>query len=266
MAGGRLAGDIDFAQSRLDGIDDRRPVVAVKRDWPASFENSPHFHNRCQLVYGSKGILHVLMPESTWIVPPQRAVWIPAGIPHVIRTGTAVALRSVYFDAALDSRLPKDCRVLNVSSLLRELLLKATQLPTLYPLGGREERLMQVLVDELLEASTGVGALQLPEPKDPRMRVIVKALLKNPADPRTREDWAASIGASSRTIDRVFSEETDMSFGRWKRQAILLEAMRRLAAGESVTNVAFDLGYGSPSAFIAMFRRTLGITPNKFFK
>lgn len=261
-----MTAGIDFSRAQLDVIDARRPVAALRRDWPASFENSPHFHDRAQLVYGSTGILHVVMPGTTWIVPPQRAVWIPAGTPHVIRTGTAASLRSAYFDASVDPRLPAESRVLNVSPLLRELLIKATQLPPLYPSGGAEERLMRVLVDELLEATTGRGALSLPEPKDPRMRVIVKTLLRNPSDGRTREQWAKQIGASSRTIDRVFAEETGMSFGRWRRQAILLEAMRRLAAGQPVTTVALDLGYTSPSAFIAMFHRTLGVTPNKFFR
>jgi AraC-like DNA-binding protein len=138
------------------------------------------------------------------------------------------------------------------------------ELPSLYPLGGANERLMNVLVDEISGVSAGVGNLHLPQPKDRRVARIVETILADPADRRTREDWSKIVSASSRTIDRIFMTETGMSFGAWKRQAVLLESMRRLAAGQPVTTVAFDVGYDSPSAFIAMFRRTFGITPSKF--
>ena len=125
---------------------------------------------------------------------------------------------------------------------------------------------MNLLVREVAEASCGLGSLHLPEPKDRRLDPIVKAVLADPSDSRTRDDWAKIIGASGRTIDRVFTTETGMSFGGWKHQAVLLESMRKLAEGQSVTNVAIDLGYENLSAFIAMFKRAIGVTPNKLFK
>ena len=261
-----MTASLDFARPRADIIQMVRPVVAQAWDYPAQFQNTPHFHNCGQLVFASRGIMSVLTENGIWVVPPQRSVWVPANVPHVIRTSTAVKLRTIYIDPAYAPRLPNQCCVLNVPPLLRELILKSMEVPSQYEPGGSGERLMSVLIDEVSSVSADVRRLHLSQPSDPRVRCIVEAILKNPADPRTRDDWAQSIGASSRTIDRIFTNESGMGFGGWKRQAVLLEAMRRLAEGESVTNVALDVGYDSPSAFIAMFRRTLGVTPSRLFK
>jgi AraC-like DNA-binding protein len=256
----------DFARPEADLVAMVRPVVAEAHDWPARHEKAPHFHNCGQLIFACRGIMNVLTAKGVWVVPPQRAVWVPANVPHLVRTSTAVKLRTIYVEPDYAPRLPDQCCVLNVPALLRELILKAMEIPALYELGSPADRLMSVLVDQVASVSTNVRHLHLAQPSDPRVRCIVDAVLRNPADPRTRDDWAQSIGASSRTIDRIFTNESGMGFGGWKRQAVLLEAMRRLAEGESVTNVALDVGYDSPSAFIAMFRRTLGITPSKLFK
>jgi AraC-like DNA-binding protein len=257
---------VDFATSKVDVINMVRPVVARALDWSPKFESSPHFHNCGQLVFASRGIMNILTTTGLWVVPPQRSVWMPANVPHVIRASTAVKMRTIYVDPSYAPWMPKHCCVLSVPPLLRELILKAMAIPSLYELGGPGERLMNVLIDEVSNASRDVRNLHLPKPQDPRVRCIVETIVKDPADPRTRDDWAKKIGASSRTIDRIFTNESGMGFGGWKRQAVLLESMRRLAEGESVTNVALDVGYDSPSAFIAMFRRTLGVTPSKLFK
>lgn len=123
---------------------------------------------------------------------------------------------------------------------------------------------MNFIVHEIEHIATDTMNLHLPEPKDSRLRRIVEAIKANPADNRSTDDWSKVSGASSRTIQRIFRAETGMTFGQWKRQAIILESIRMLGDGESVINVALDLGYDSPSAFSAMFRRTLGIAPSKY--
>ncbi len=246
-------------------IEGGRALIALSLEWPGKVERPAHFHDRCQLVFASKGIMDVITDAGTWVVPPQRAVWVPASMPHSIQTKTNVSLRTIYIEPDAAHSLPRRCCVISVAPFLRELLLQAMDIPALYSPGGRDERLVNLIFDELSGVTAEAGELHLPEPKDSRVGKIVEALKKDPSDPRTREDWARVVGASSRTIHRIFITETGMSFGAWKKQAILLEALRRLADGKSVTTVALDLGYSSPSAFIYMFRQALGVTPSRFF-
>jgi AraC-like DNA-binding protein len=253
--------EVEFMQ-----LDTPRAIVARSLEWPESFERAPHYHDCCQLVYCSEGIMNVTAPAGTWVVPPQRAVWMPANIVHTIKAKTNLSFRSIYIDPSAAPWLPTECCVVGVSALLRSLILEAVEIPRHYQLGGREERIMNLILDEIAGITAIAGDLHLPEPKDPRLRPIVEAIKENPADRRDRDEWAKIVGASSRTIHRIFVAETGMTFGQWKRQAVLLESIRKLADGESVLNVALDLGYESPSAFTAMFRRTLGVTPGKYFK
>jgi AraC-like DNA-binding protein len=147
--------------------------------------------------------------------------------------------------------------------LLRELIAAACALPKQCPLGGREEHIMTLILDEILTVT--VAPLYLLEPKDPRLIQITTAIRINPADDRTLDAWGRLVGASSRTLVRLFVAETGLSFRQWHQQARLLESLVRLADGQVVTTVAAEVGYKSTSAFIAMFRRVLGTTPKKYF-
>ncbi|MGI9387120.1 MAG: AraC family transcriptional regulator [Methyloligellaceae bacterium] len=243
-----------------------RRIVARSLDWPEKFERAPHFHDRCQLVYSSKGVMNVQTLAGSWVVPPQRAIWMPANVVHTILAKTSLSFRTIYFDPSAAPRRPIECCILNVSPLLRSLILEAMEIPQLYEFRSRDERIMNFIVHEIEHIATDTMNLHLPEPKDPRLRRIVEAIKANPADNRSPDDWSKISGASSRTIQRIFRAETGMTFGQWKRQAIILESIRMLSDGKSVINVALDLGYDSPSAFSAMFRRTLGVAPSKYLK
>ena len=172
-------------------------------------------------------------------------------------------MRTVSLDTERLDDLPAKCCVVNVSPLLRELILRSVAFEQPYSESGREARMAAVLVDELRSAAE--APLHLPALRDPRAGKIAAALRKNPADARGLEEWAHEAGASARTLARLFREETGMTFGGWRQQVRLLSALERLASGDAVTNVALDCGYESPSAFIAMFRRALGVTPGKYF-
>jgi AraC-like DNA-binding protein len=174
-----------------------------------------------------------------------------------------VAMRTLYLDPALLADAPRTCCVVHVSPLLRELILRAMQLTGPYPESGREARLVRVLADELQTAR--VAPLHLPMPQDPRLLRVARELVANPADGRTLAAWTRAAGASGRTLQRRFRAETGLGFGKWRQQVRLLRALERLAAGAAVTEVAFDLGYDSPSAFVTMFRRALGTTPGRYF-
>jgi len=201
--------------------------------------------------------------DGFWIVPPHRAVWVPPLMEHEVTARGAVSLRNLYFDPQSVSDLPKICSVVTVSPLLREMVLRAINLPALYDLDGPDGRFLKVLLDQIRTLPT--TPLHLPMSDHPRLKPITNHLSKNPADRRSLEDWAAIMGASTRTLTRLFQKETGMSFRQWRQQARLLEALIRLAAGTPVTNVALDLGYDSQSAFIAMFKKALGKTPGKYF-
>jgi len=201
--------------------------------------------------------------QGIWVVPPLRAVWIPAETPHSIVMSGAVTMRTLYFLPALLEGLPRKCFVLNVSALLRELILHACKLSKLSRKRRDHKVVIEIIVDQL-QASPAVP-LQLPHPSDPRALKVVQRLLDDPAEPRTLKGLCADCGASKRTIERIFRLETKMTFGRWRQQLRLLHALQRLASGEKVTTAALDTGYASTSAFISMFRKQLGTTPTRYF-
>ena len=239
-----------------------RPIVAFARELAPGQTIERHRHRRAQLVYAQSGVLTVTADPGVWVIPPQRGVWMPGGMAHSIRASGPVAMRSLYVEAA--PILPKDCRVVNISPLLRELIRQAFLVPPLYDQDGPDGRLMSVLMDQLEQLP--VARLHLPAPSDARLKRITAALAKDPADRRGLAQWARTAGASSRTLSRLFVKETGMTFGAWRQQARLLKALEWLAQEMPVTAIALDLGYDSPSAFIAMFRRSLGVPPGRYFR
>ena len=239
-----------------------RPVAAMAKDFRDGHHIAPHCHERAQLIFAVEGVMLVSTSAGSWAVPPQRAVWVPAGVTHEIRMAGAVAMRTIYVRGDAAAGLPGRVRVIAVSSLLRELTLRACALPVLYDESGPAARIMALILDEI--AALPTLALDLPLPHDARLRRICHALRAEPGSTRTLQDWAGDTGASSRTLARRFLRETGLTFAEWRQQARLLEAMARLAAGQPVTRIALDLGYDSPSAFSAMFRRALGTTPSRY--
>ncbi len=239
-----------------------RPVVAVALDYPPGKRLAAHRHGRAQLVYAATGVMRVATCDGTWVVPPERAVWVPADVDHTIDMSGAVAMRTLYLQPSALAAMPESCCVVNVSPLLRELVLRAVELAHEYPLGGAEERLVAVLLDEIRSAPH--APLHLPLSNDERLRAVMDGLMADPADGRCLPQWARDVGASGRTLARLFVKETGMTFRGWRQQLRLVRALEELAAGRSVTEVALDVGYESPSAFIAMFRRALGETPGRY--
>ncbi|MDE1930863.1 MAG: helix-turn-helix transcriptional regulator [Alphaproteobacteria bacterium] len=239
-----------------------RPIAVMAKDYPRGVANAPHRHRRGQLLYAATGVIAVTTPAGTWVVPPHRAVWVPAETEHWIRTSTAAALRAAFVDSDTPG-LPPRCCVIAVSPLLRELLLRAASLALDYDESGPDGRIMAVILDEL--RALPVLPLHLPRPADVRLRRVCDAIERDPAQTHTLAGWGRVAGAAPRTLARLFRAQTGMSFGAWRQQARLLAALDRLATGEPVTAVALDLGYQSPSAFTCMFRRALGTSPTRYF-
>ncbi|MGQ7933683.1 AraC family transcriptional regulator [Paraburkholderia sp. D1E] len=253
----------------IDEINPRCRVTAMHTEYsePGLLDATPaHTHSRGQLVLVSRGLHAIEVPEGSWLVPPRHAVWIPPGTLHrfsgrFAERGQSVSSALLYVAADASPRLPRECRVIEVSPLLRELVAKAVEIPLHYDEQGRDGRVMGLIVDEICGAP--VIPLRLPMPRDPRLLRVCHALLDNPGNEDNLGDWARFGSIGLRTLTRLFRDETGMTFSMWRQQVRLTEALARLAAGASVTAVALDLGYESPSAFSAMFRRVMGQTPKE---
>lgn len=223
-----------------------------------------HVHEHAQLVYASRGVLKVTTRAAVYIVPPQRAVWIPKGIEHRIDVYDKVSMRSLYINSAATNARFSQPSVIMVSPLLRELILTAVSIGNEYSANSPQSRIMEVILDQIVDQSD--IALALPLPTDQRLLLITQSLIKNPSDNRKLEEWANTVGASKRTLNRLFMLQTNLSFQRWRQQLRLHQGIELLSIGQSVTRVALDLGYQNTSSFIAMFRRCLGTTPTEYLR
>jgi AraC-like DNA-binding protein len=222
-----------------------------------------HSHPRAQLAYAVAGMFSLHTPDGVWLVPPNRAVWIPGGVEHEMRgRGQAVSNRSLYIQPEAAPNLPVSCRVIGVSPLLRQLMLEAQQIPLLYDEAGRDGRIMRLILDEIGAAPE--LPLRVPMPADPRLLRICASLLEHPGADGDLTHWARVGALSPRTLTRLFRQQTGMTFASWRQHVRLMEAMARLAHGATISAVAHDLGYGCQSAFTAMFRRVMGKPPRAY--
>ncbi|MVA12284.1 helix-turn-helix domain-containing protein [Agrobacterium vitis] len=239
-------------------------VVGLTIELMAVGETEPHRHRKAQLLYVICGALTVEAAGGIWTVPPQCAVWLPAGVMHLARASGRIVMANLYIEPDLACFLGDDCGILFIRPLLREVILCFASDPAfMIEDDGRRSRLSGVLLDELRDAP--LEPLRLPMPTDRRLRRLSDALLEDPSARFTIEEWGARIGASKRTLTRLFQRETGMSYGQWRQQLHVGLALQRLASGDAVTTIAVDLGYESASSFITMFRRHTGASPARYF-
>lgn len=240
-------------------------MSAVRHDLPAAIRVSLqtaeriewHFHDAPQLIYPGRGVLQVFTEAGTWIVPPLRAVWIPAGVAHSHRARGRTDLLSVAFAPSMHPFGEGGPVVVEVAPLLREAIIALTagdQLPA-----SSEHLLRELVLDQLHRVT--VLPLELPRPRDDRLLRIVEQLSADPSDRRTLGQIGREVGASERTLSRLFRRETGMSFPQWRGQLRLQHAQLLLAEGASVTVTAHACGFRSTSAFIESFRAAFGATP-----
>jgi AraC-like DNA-binding protein len=212
-----------------------------------------------QLVYARSGVLTVVADEGTWVVPPQRALWMPARHPHELIASGPTSIRTIYLPAAINPLGLTTPTVLAVSPLQREVMVALAEGD---PTENERRHLEAVLVDCLQRAD--VAPLHLPDPTDGRLRAITDALRTDPSDRRPLAAWATEVGAGERTLARLFRQELGISFATWRTQARLHRALVLLAEGAPVTQVALACGYRNPSSFITTFRLAFTQTPSHF--
>jgi AraC-like DNA-binding protein/quercetin dioxygenase-like cupin family protein len=287
------AAQIDGKEFHADRIGwlERSPaqVVALASDltgYPRGHSIPSHRHGRSQLLYALSGVLTVATSEGRWMMPPEHALWIPAGVAHSVEMIGAVEMRSLYVAPDAIAGLPARCRVVGITGLMRSLIVEAVALPSDYAPeshnGARHERFSYVSLPSDYAAGSRAALLTalilqeiprlpekllgLPFPTDPRLAELCRRFVAAPS-PRARiDDWADALAMSRRTFTRAFRNETGVSLSTWRQQCCLFTALPRLSRGESVTSVAFDLGYDSVAAFTTMFKRMLGVPPRFYFR
>ena len=240
------------------------PLVAIESAWPSGTSTGWHSHARGQLLYAITGVMVIQSEAGTWVVPSNRALWMLPGLRHTVRMSGDVDMRTAYIDTDVARNLPTQTCVINVSPLLRALLMEAVRLPRSGPLLPRAEHIVGLILDELRISSS--LALHLPTPGHPVLRKLCQALIETPSDRSSAKDWSTRMGMAERTLHRLFSQQTGMTFAQWREQARLLSALKDIAEGKKGIEVALNCGYSSQSAFSAMFRRHFSLTPSEFYR
>jgi AraC-like DNA-binding protein/quercetin dioxygenase-like cupin family protein len=240
---------------------DTHPIRVRSRLMPSGWRIARHTHVWAQVAYASRGVLRVATTGTTWMVPPSRAIWVPPHVSHEVFAVEDAFLRTLYITENTVPPGLDTCRVVEVSDLLREVI-AALDAPDLS--ATREQLLGALALDELTRSEP--LPLSVPMPNEKRLRALCEAVIADPTQHDSLEHWASSVGASTRTIARLFRQELGVSFSQWRQQAILARAIPLLSQGRPLSQVARELGYQSQSAFSAMFRRAFGESPRAFIE
>ncbi len=241
-------------------------TLVFAHDYAAGSLQHCHRHNAPQLLHAARGVMRVTTPGGYWVIPPNRGVWIPAFMPHEIRMVGPVSMRTLYVDVSAAPARAMECAVVAVPPLLHHLLeeLALADPRNPAPSSPRHQAMEDLVLIEIAQLEHLPLSVRMP--RDHRMVKLCAALLEHPGDPSTLDDLAHRIGASTRTLRRLFQQEVGMSFVAWRQQVRLMEALARLAEGQQILRVSRDLGYAAPSAFVAMFKREMGCPPNRYVK
>jgi AraC-like DNA-binding protein len=235
-------------------------IIVASKQIPGGVAFDWHAHPVHQLAWAESGVLTVATDVGTWVLPPSRALWVPARVAHALGSSGAATARNLYFTPALCPIAWSSPTVVAVSDLLAALICHLAGSGLSREARARAESVVLDLLSPL-----SVAAIAVPMPVDDRARRVAEALRADPADQRELAAWGRLAGASSRTLARLFVTETGLTFGRWRAQARLEASLPMLAGGLPVGVVAHRVGYGSASAFVAAFRRAVGMPPARYF-
>jgi AraC-like DNA-binding protein len=239
-------------------------ISTLAHEYPRGYAVANHAHQSHQVIYAIKGVMHVTSGQAVWTVPPHFALWIPARTFHAIRMPEAVSMRTLYIRRDLVSKLPPACMVLHITPLLRELIVEAVRIGKLRVNKRIHCSLRSLIIDQLESASPTPISVALPQ--DSRARAVANAVFEDPRGIQSLATLSQSVGASVRTIERVFRREVSSSFVLWRRQVRVIKAVELLVSGKSVKETSFALGYRQPTAFVEMFRGIFGETPSAWIR
>lgn len=240
-----------------------RPLTVNLRFPPPDVLVPAHSHAWAQLAYPLRGGIRVRAAGMAWLVPALRAVWIPPHIEHDVLMLGEVELRTIYIAPEVAPLPLAACAVLEVSDLMRALFEALSEVDRKTPEPSlRQQQMTALLLTEIRHAPP--LSLGLPMPRDRRLQALCDALVEDPASPLSLDAWAAQVGASARTLARLFQDELQMTFGDWRQRMRLARALDLIGRGLPLGGVAERLGYASPAAFTAMFKRAFGMPPSQF--
>lgn len=248
--------DLQFNPDTLDNL-----VIGIAADM-GEHDSGAHHHSKAQLLYASAGCMRFYLADTQVVLPPTRAAWLPAGVVHHVTMRNVAAYRSLYFEPETVASLPSRVTIFHVNPLLKALIDTMSFWPWDKPRQSQHNAFS--LLCEELENATAEN-LVLPLPQDKRLKTWLKQLQQK-KQPANLKKMAIEIGASERTISRIFNAETGMAYQAWRQQWRLLSAIEQLAAGASVAQVGFNLQFSSDSAFISFFKQYTGTTPAQYFK
>lgn len=253
----------EFTPKRsTDYVLSARPVIGLKDEYPANFVDPAHSHRHAQLLYARAGVMTVVTGQCSYAVPPQRALWLSAGVTHEVSCRSDVSLRTLYIDPSEEREGEPPCHLVEVSDFLQALIIEVVNFDTSARMDERQELIMRLLLREIWRMPHAPYQVRMPE--DRRLAKACQLITENPANDADLDEIAAAACMSRRAFTRLFRRETGMSFAVWRQQVRLMEALSMIEAGSSITATAYEVGYNSPSAFSAAFHRTFGISPSNY--
>lgn len=240
-----------------------RPVAAMAKSYPAGYAGYLHSHVRAQFLYAASGSMRLTTDLGCWMIPPKRAVWLPAGYAHQTGSIGPLEMRTLYImpDVGRVPR-PEAPRMLQVSPLLHELVLRVNAMPIEYDEDRHDGQIVKALLGEI--DWTPIHPVSLPSLQDERLRQMEQSLLSKPGDSSTLEQWAAKLDISPRTLTRLVRRETELTFQTWRDQIRTFVAIPMLTEGKPLVEIADALGYETAWAFTAMFKRVTGKVPSQY--
>lgn len=238
-------------------------VIAHAQDYSHGMIQASHSHHCAQLLHTLSGVIRIETSMGSWVIPPNKGMWIPAGVMHSLHITGDVKVRTLFVEPLARADLPDACVVVDITPLLKALIVEAVDLPDIRPSGSREERIIELILDELRRLQ-GLS-FYAPSPQSDALIQLCEHLTTRIAHPWTTADAAQWLSMNERTVSRKFQQELGLTFVEWLRQKRLLYALESLAMGNSVLDTALAIGYESPSAFSAMFKSRLGVSPREYF-
>jgi AraC-like DNA-binding protein len=240
-----------------------RPIAAMAKHYPAHYAGYRHTHTRAQLLYAGSGTMRFTIDAGCWIIPPRRAVWIPPDYPHQTGSLGPLEMKTLYIEReAVPACAPKVPRMLPVSTLLHELICRATIMPIEYEIDGQDGLILTTLLGEI--DWKAIHPLSLPILHDPRLIQIERQIVRSPSKRKTLAVWARTCSVSPSTLTRLIQHETGLSFAEWRDRVLAFIAIPMLAKGHLLTEIADALGYDTAWSFTAMFKRVTGKVPSRF--
>jgi len=221
-----------------------------------------HSHSWSQLLYASEGVIAVESQVACWVVPTNRAIWIPAGKEHSVKMHGRVYLKTVYFESEPGSQIELNCAAYEISPLLRELIVFACGKGIIHGDSEEHRNLIEFLTFQVKKLRP--LPLTIPMPQDERARCLALQVIDVPGSEKSLRELCDGCGASLRTMQRIFSEELGMPLSRWRNLVRMVHAIKLLASGKTITQIALDLGFESVSAFIFSFRQYFGLSPGRY--